>query len=349
MKIGLITYHVSTNIGAMLQTYATCKALQQLNHEVVIVDIRQQERKNHGLKKVAEQVVFCKQKHEHNKFRKEFYPPFTQRYFSFNELKNNPPEVDCLVVGSDQTWNPAISKEAVMAYFLDFGGENVRRFSYASSFGMDQWDKPSGLTEAVNNALHKFQNISVRENTAIKICKETFGLDAKLVVDPTLLFDSYPEITGEIPQKQVILCYKLKRNEDFFSNIGMVANEMGLPVRLLNNAYPTKGLRYTYPPSVKEWIRRIGGASFVITDSFHGAAFALLYKRQFVVIRNHNGRDSRFEDLLKVAGLEDRIFDSVKQMNETKRWQASIDYSLVSPKIKELSKSSWDYLKQALL
>lgn len=348
MKIGLLTYHVSSNIGAMLQTYATCKALQQLGHEVVIVDIRQPERKNHGIRKAIENVVYVKQKYEHRKFRNIFYPQLTQRYLDFDELRSNPPQVDCLVVGSDQTWNPAISKKMSLAYFLDFGCENIKRFSYASSFGMDTWNEPQGMTEAVNKALHLMQFISVREKTAVRICKETFDLDAQLVVDPTLLFDGYPEITGEIPQNREFVCYKLHRNKDFFSNIRTVTDEANLPARLLNNSYPTKNLRYLYPPSVKEWIKRIGGAGFVLTDSFHGAVFSLLYQRQFAVIRNHNGRDQRFEDLLADIGLKNRLFDSVEQMSRDKSWKEIIDYSKVIPIIEKHRSLSWDYLRHAL-
>ena len=213
---------------------------------------------------------------------------------------------------------------------------------------MDQWDKSKELTESVNLALHRMQSISVREKTAIKICKETFGKEAELVVDPTLLFDGYPEITGPIKEREELLCYKLRRNDDFYRNIGILKKNIGLPARLLNNVFPVKGLKYMYPPSVKEWIMRIGGAKFVVTDSFHGVAFSLLYKRQFAVIRNHNGRDSRFEDLLAAVGLEDRIFDSVAQLSQTDSWKKEIDYNEVTPKLERLRSASWDYLKKAL-
>ncbi len=348
MKIGLLTYHVSTNIGAMMQTYATCRAFQQLGHEVEIVDIRQPEPQNTGMKKLVTDIVFFKQKYEHKCFRNNYYPHLTKRYYSVEELRRNPPHVDCLVVGSDQIWNPILSKDTAMAYFLDFGEETITRFSYASSFGMERWNQSDKMTKAVSDALHKFKNLSVRERTAVKICKETFGLEAQLVVDPTLLFEDYSEITGTIPQRNEILCYKLIRNKDFFNNVCTLKENMGLPIRLLNNAYPVRGLKYTYPPSIEEWIQRIGGASFVVTDSFHGVAFSVLYKRQFMVTRNHNGRDSRFEDLLCELGLENRIFDSIEEMSLTDVWKEQIDYSKVTPKLEKLRESSWNFLKNAL-
>lgn len=348
MKIGLLTYHVSVNIGAMMQTYATCRALTELGHEVVIVDIRQPEQQRRGVNGLLTDIVYARQRHNHQFFRDNYYPSLTRRYYSLEELRKKPPEVDCFVVGSDQTWNPAISKDVAMAYFLDFGNNNIKRFSYASSFGMERWELPKSMTDSVYAALHRMCDISVREKTAVSICKDTFDIDAQLVVDPTLLFKNYDEITGKISPNEELLCYKLLRNQDFFENIGTIKKQLNISARLLNNSFPVSGLRYTYPPSVKEWIRRIGGAKYVLTDSFHGVAFSLIYQRQFVVIRNHNGRDSRFEDLLSEVGLTDRIFDSVEQVSKTDIWKKQIDYSIVEKKMELLRRSSWSYLERAL-
>lgn len=348
MKIGLLTFHHSSNIGAMMQTYATCRALKELGHEVVIVDIRQPENKHHGIKKLASTILFGKHQYDLNRFEKDYYPPLTKRYYSVDELKNDPPKVDCLVVGSDQTWNPDISKEMSMAYFLDFGSDKLRRFSYASSFGAGSWEREDDETTSVHDALHKFQNISVRERTGVAICKDVFNIEAKLVVDPTLLFKGYPEITGRIRERNELLCYKIKRNEDFYNNIGNVKKSMGIPARLLNNPIPVRGLKYTYFPSVKEWIERVGGAKFVLTDSFHGVAFSLNYERQFVVIKNHTIRDARFVDLLTELGLESRIYNSVEEIGKKDRWREPIDYKCVNPILDKLRASSWEYLKEAL-
>lgn len=348
MKIGLLTYHHSNNIGAMLQTYATCRALKELGHEVVIVDIRQKEDRRQGLGGLASDMIFFVRNQKYKAFRNTFYPSLTRRYYCVDELRKDPPVVDCLVVGSDQTWNTTISKEIAMAYFLDFGEENIKRISYASSFGVDNWDNKQVINDDVSKSLHKFTSISVRERTALSICRDSFGLEATLVVDPTILFESYPEITGEIEENDEIVCYKLQRNEDFYNNIGIIKNTIGLPVRLLNNSYPVKGFRYTYPPSVSEWIRKIGGSKFVVTDSFHGVVFSLLYNRQFAVIKNHNGRDSRFVDLLTELSLEDRIYESVAQMSGSQSWKELIDYERVNRQLSDLRNKSWLFLENAL-
>lgn len=347
MKIGLLTYHHSINNGAMLQAYATAKALKSLGHEVCFIDLRQPEPQHSGVSKYIVNAIYFKRDIAVKRFKSKFYPPLTRQYLSVEELRANPPVVDCLVVGSDQVWNPDISKEMAMAYFLDFGEEKVKRFSYASSFGVSSWPK-SDITSKVQKALDRFDSLSVREATAIYILKETFEKESVLVVDPTMLFRDYTELTGNISESREVVCYKLNRTPEFFRNIGAVKHLTGIPVRLLNNSYPVRGLRYTYPPSVEEWIRRIGGAQYVITDSFHGVAFSLLYHRKFAVIKNNNGKDSRMLDLLRAVGLEDRAYDSVKALQEDRKWMDSIDYSKVDTCVNEMREQSWNYLKNAL-
>lgn len=348
MKIGLLTFHHSTNIGAMMQTYATCRALKELEHEVVIVDVRQPEPRAHGIKKLIVDVIYFKRDMDVDRFKRNFYPLLTRRYYSVEELRNDPPIVDCLVVGSDQTWNPDISKEMAMAYYLDFGPNSVKRISYASSFGLNEWPKDSPITANVQAALDHFCCLSVRESSGIEILEKQFGKQGKVVVDPTMLFSDYEELTGKIPQRNEVVCYKLNRTPEFYENIGVVKKKTGISLRLLNNSFPVKGLRYTYPPSVSEWIRRIGGAKMVVTDSFHGTVFSLLYKRNFVAIKNHNGKDSRILDLLESVGLKNRAFDSVSSLNNNDSWLEPINYSGVSDKIEKMREHSWDYLRSAL-
>lgn len=348
MRIGLLTYHHSNNYGALLQAYATAKALKALHHEPVIIDIRQSELHHTGIVGLLANIVNIKRDYDIKKFQDQFYPPKSQRYYSLDDLRSNPPLVDCLLVGSDQVWNPQISKELSMAYFLDFAPETVRRVSYASSFGVSEWSGSKLFTESVKTALSRFSSLSVREETGVKILKETFGKEATLVLDPTMLFKEYTELTGSIPERDEVVCYKLNRTPDFFNNIGAVKKMTGLPARLLNNAYPVGGLRYTYPPSVGEWIRRIAGARYVITDSFHGAVFSILYKRDFIVVKNNNGKDTRLLNLLNVLGLSKRAVECVEAIQHDWSLLNPIDYAYADSKLEELRTASWEYLKSAV-
>jgi hypothetical protein len=145
-----------------------------------------------------------------------------------------------------------------------------------------------------------------------------------------------------------LVVYKLDRTPEFYAGIGAVKRMAGMPARLLNNSFPVKGLRYTYPPGVKEWICRLAGAGMVLTDSFHGVAFSLLYRRNFVVVLNRNGKESRILDLLGSVGLGRRAYDSMSALQKDRSWLEPIDYSEVEPKLLALRDASWKYLKEAL-
>lgn len=332
----------------MLQTYATVKALKQLGHDVFIVDIRQPEKQRGGLAGFVVKCLYFQRDREVLSFKRHFYPDLTRTYTSVEDLRNDPPQADCYLVGSDQTWNPAKSKNMMMAYFLDFGPENIRRVSYAASLGVKKWAGEPQVTEDIRAALEKFQAISVREKSGQYVLEETFGIKATLVVDPTLLFDGYSELVSNVQEKNEIICYKLRRNTDFYTHIGELKKALACPARLINNAYPVKGLKYSVPHGPAGWIKLIGSAKFVLTDSFHGLAFSLLYKRQFAVVRILDGEDSRTEDLLSSLGLSDRIFDSMTEMLDSRCFEKQIDYTVIAKRMQGLRDTSWDYLKKAV-
>lgn len=137
MKIALITYHYSNNKGAVMQTYGLCKFLRDKGYDIELIDVRQSEKTNQPfyVKLVKYFIVGYRMQQD----MKKFYPPLTRRYNSVEELRQDPPKADCYIVGSDQVWNPNISKELMWAYFLDFGSKHVKRISYASSFGISEW------------------------------------------------------------------------------------------------------------------------------------------------------------------------------------------------------------------
>ena len=187
MKIGLITYHHSNNYGAVMQSYATCKALQALGHEVQFINIQQLE------KKKLKHIVFIPKYLTFKAFTKRFYPKETPYIHNLQELRNMQFDYDCLMVGSDQVWNPNISLDKCLAYFLYFGEENVKRVSYASSFGLSDWpQEKKNLIVPVKMALKRFNNISVREKTGQELLTRLFGVNSKVVVDPTMLHNDYP-------------------------------------------------------------------------------------------------------------------------------------------------------------
>lgn len=339
MKIGLLTYHHSVNYGAMLQSYATVKALRSLGHEVEFINIRQEETRG------TNPVLFYFKLKALKKFVHKFYPPETREFDSIEELRKADFNYDCMIVGSDQVWNPQISKDKCLAYFLDFGGEDIRRLSYASSFALSKWPTNNNeLTAAVAKALNRFSGLSVREKTGQQILKETFHLDSTLVVDPTMLFEDYDEVTGHVNENGNVVAYLLNRTPMQMQKAIELSKAFGKRPKLISTIRPTKGFAYVYPPSIEGWIRYIGGAGLVITDSFHGLVFSLLYKRNFVVITPENGRNSRLKDLLTSYGLSDRYFLETDDIPYNKLINTPIDYTCVFKIMNEQRNSSWEFL-----
>lgn len=343
MKIGLITYHYSQNYGAVMQTYATCRILKEMGHEVEIINIRQLE------KRKLRHLIFIPKYRNFKNFMKKFYPKQTPLIQTIKELRDIEFDYDCLMVGSDQVWNPMISLDKCLAYFLDFGKSNIKRISYASSFGISQWPQnDSVLTRNVTKALDKFDAISTREKTGQELLKKTFKKESQLVVDPTLLHENYNEITGNIEETDNIVCYLLNRTNDQIRASHFIKKELNKKTQIITSVYPILGLDWIYPPSIEDWIKYIGGAKLVITDSFHGIVFSLIYRRNFVVIAVNNGRNSRLIDLLKMVGLENRYFTSFEDIRKNNIYKTDIDYTNISLILETKSKESIAFLHNNL-
>ncbi len=344
MKISLITYHHSTNYGAMLQTYATCKILKGLGHTVEIIDLRQYEKKS-----FLQSAIFIFRDINFIFFRRKFLPGLTPHYKSLEDLKKNPPRSDCYIVGSDQVWNPQIDIKKIEAYFLGFGDKNVRRISYASSFGTANWTiQDRALLQKLKGHLNNFNSVSVRENSGVEICKNIFNKNTELVLDPSLLFDNYEELTGRIFQKNEIVCYKLVRDSEFFTFAKHVSNHLNIPLKMLNNAYPIKGFKYVYPPSMRKWIRTIAGAKFVITDSFHGVALSILFQKNFVVLASRPKRITRIQNILELLGIKNRLFFNLNELKNNNYWDRPIDYSNINHSLRSYRMKSIGFLENAL-
>lgn len=348
MKIAVITYHYSNNKGAVMQTYGLCKFLIENGYELELIDIRQSEKTNQPF--YVKLIKFFVAGYRMNKDMKKFYPPLTRQYFSVEELRNDPPKADCYIVGSDQVWNPNISKDLMLAYFLDFGDENVKRVSYASSFGISEWlIKDKSINQHIASRLKSFTSLSVREKEGKVICEKEFGLSPSIVLDPTFLNEDYSEFTDGVKQKDLIVCYKINKTQDFWTFAPKIKEKLGnIPMTILNYNYPKKGYKYCFPPSLDFWMKSIASAKFVLTDSFHGVAFSIINQKNFCCILNHNDRDSRLINILNEFGLQDRMFNTIEEMLQTDEWMTPIDYSKHADVIFKRIKESQEYLLNAL-
>lgn len=348
MKIALLTIWREKNYGAELQAYATIKILQQLGHEVEMIDIRLSDCAHLNWKGHIGRFI-SQLGPSHKKFC-EFWGkhiPTTKRYKTLKEIQAHPPTADIYIVGSDQVWNPKLTKEFATLYFLNFGNDNVKRISYASSFGMDTWNFPH-LQEEIKCLLDKFDCVTCREDSGVKILKEEFGVIADHVIDPTLLLENYSELIGETRERNTLVYYPLTVDPELEAYSLKIAKQLNLePV---NNKHCTTlfGFAEWNRVSISEWVKNIAEARFVITRSFHGMVFSILYKRQFAVLAGSHGRNTRLTSLLKILGIEDRFFNSIEDMNNAKPWTKEIDYMIVYPKLLKIREESIDVLKNGI-
>lgn len=348
MKIALLTIWHERNYGAELQAYATIKVLQKMGHEVKMIDIRLSDYPRLNWRgRIADMIT--KMGPGYHKFC-DFWNkniPTTKRYKTIGAIKNDPPEADIYMVGSDQVWNPELTGKLFALYFLDFGRDDVRRISYASSFGTNKWAF-ADLNSEIRGLLKKFDNIACREDSGVRILKDEFGVDADMVLDPTLLLEDYKELTGEVKERKTLVFYPLLPDPELERYSRNISMELGLDF-VNNNSIKMIGGKIEWDRlSVAEWVKNIAEAKFVITRSFHGMVFSILYKKQFAVLVGKNGLGTRLESLLKLLNLEERIFYSKEAMSEAKPWMSMIDYDKVTPLLKKYREKSIMVLKHSI-
>lgn len=348
MKIALITIWHENNYGAELQAYATVKALQQLGHQVKMIYILLSDCHKPNFKgRIAEFISsFGPGYKKFDNFWKTNIP-VTRRYHTIEELQSNPPKADVYMVGSDQVWNPELTGIFAKLFFLDFGNEKVKKISYSSSFGTPEWNYEK-LTEEVRLLLLQFDRIASREQSGVQILKDTFGVEASLTVDPTLLFEQYQELTGPLSQKKTLVYYPL--SDDYELEKYAIKTSQRLGLQLVNNKKTTTILgRVIWDKvGIEEWVRNIAESQFVITRSFHGLVFSLLYGKNFAIMANRNNRGTRLMNLLEQVGLEERYYDSFNACDEAQPWNKPIDYDAIYLRLSEMRSQSYRYIMESL-
>ena len=350
MKISLLTIWKERNYGAEMQTYATVRVLKELGHTPEVIDFRLSDKHKLTLRSKIIRLLqnFTPLAISFRKFWRHYIP--SSRYYKTSaQLKKSPPIADTYIVGSDQVWNPDLTQSRALQYFGDFIPKNSKVISYASSIGEASWHWHH-LTSDVTHLLSKFSAISCREEIGRQIIHDTFGINATHVLDPTLLLPNYDEITGKISNNNAVVYYPLTDNPLLEQFAKELANTLGLGyINTNKKKYFLRKIIWWRTP-IQDWIRNIAGASVVVTHSFHGLAFSLLYKRNFIIIQGEweKQRSSRITSLLDALNLRDRYFDSFDEAKKSQIWTRPIDWQAVHQRLEALRASSLHYLQQSL-
>lgn len=308
MRIGIITQPLYANYGGVLQNWALQQVLMKLGHEPITIDyLPTRSIKSFIISTIKSLILwfvpsrrreFVQRKYK----RKSLFEGFIAQHISKTEVCYQYSmryieqyKLEALIVGSDQVWRPMYN-DCLYNMFLQFA-ENFKgkKIAYAASFGVDNWEFSDEQTKICASLIKQFDAISVRESSGISLCEKYWEVDAVNVLDPTLLVSKgeYIKLCADIPvaKERFLAAYVLDSSDEVDKIIAEEASKRGLIIR-----------RYTADAkaelTVEEWISIFRDASFVVTDSFHGTVFSILFEKPFRCVANRDRGNARFEDLL---------------------------------------------------
>ena len=330
----ILTHAIFCNYGGILQAYALQAVVRKLGTSCSIIDYLPLDWEKWS----STQGIRAKLSYWRTLFymlagsRKKHFPRFLLplRHIVFKKFfmhltrpKKRPNWGDCFagassfIVGSDQVWRAVYARylEDTPFFFLSKATEQQRQrsFAYAASFGSDEWEGTPEETVECTRLLKDFKAVSVREHSGIRICREVFGVEAVQMPDPTLLLEQsdYTRIirrwwTRRLPHPSMAV-YLLDETEEKNQLTQAVAEQAGLYPQQLTAHGDAPRAMDRFPLSIPQWLRCIREAECVLTDSFHGCVFAIIYNKPFVCLGNEGRGNARFDTLLETFDLEDRL------------------------------------------
>ena len=375
MEILILTQPLHTNYGGLLQAYALQQILKGMGHDVVtdrLGVVRKLPLWNRALRFLYHAVQFCILKNYRYYPYRYLFVSFdkeskAKRSISINTdrfvnthidtidllTRSNESVIDAvrqfdaIVVGSDQVWRATMSD--IPTYFLSFTKAiNVKRIAYAASFGTDDLNEYSKMDMKIaSESIKLFDAVSVREKSGVHLCRDYFKMDAVHVLDPTMLLskDDYLKLIEEEDKpcsENILLTYVLDRTQEKNDIIQRVGEALHLTscengaVKYFSNVVESNVSECIYP-SVSRWVAGFRDAQFVVTDSFHGTVFSIIFNKPFVAILNSKRGSSRFISLLSVLGLENRLISTTNDLLE--EHLKPIDYTEVNKIL-----TDWRYL-----
>lgn len=351
MKVGIVTFHHALNYGAVLQAYALQQYLSSLGIDSDIIDyrspyieyfykpIKANPIKN-GKMFVREIIYYRSNKNKRMKFNSflKSYVKLSKPVIDKKDLEQLNFEYDFFIAGSDQVWNLKWSG-LDKTYFLDFADKN-KKYSYAASFGFEKI--PTGQNQVYKELLNEFQAISVREKTGKEIIKELFDKEVEVSVDPTCLIDKekWEEICIYPKEKGYVLVYMLDRSDELMLFAKKIAKEKKTKIIYIADALrKDKDFDYRGFLSPAEFIGLFANAGYVVTNSFHGLMFSVIFEKEFCIQyqKKLGAPNSRLSDFIHDYHLENRLLDNIKL-------EEKIDYSFVKKIMEKNIEQSKKYI-----
>lgn len=359
MKAEILTIHFGVNYGSALQAYALYKTLHKWDVQTEIL--------NYIPKKYNIWYEFYQSKKGIYPFiiilsafviklpfkmkQRKIFERFLRKnlrlsriYHNNQELRQDFPQADLYIAGSDQIWNFDYNQKNDFTYFLDFLPSSFRKISYAASIGKEE------LTKEEINCLQKylsgFSGISLREDKSMELL-ESMGINSEHVLDPTMLvskneWESF--LKRREKKESYVLIYVMDYlYHDLIDIAEVISKKLDKKIYMIafkkiKDKRIDKQFIFLDP---KEFLGLIWDASYVVTNSFHGVAFSINFNRQFIAVGKEK-YNVRMQSLLRMFLIEDRFVSSSVASIDTDQ---QIDYSEVNRILKDQREKSLNYLE----
>ena len=362
-KVGVLTWHYYTNFGSTLQAFSSLAMLRRAGYDAELINYR--DPRTGVLSGVR---YWLKRAFVHTVgrlvppfYRRHVTPPavkyFRKKYFVETELVQTPEKLfeltgkyDCVLFGSDQIWAPNCYNPV---YFGAFVSEGIRKVSYAASIGLN--DIPDGLVEDYGRLLSDFHSVSVREVEGMWLLKERCGIDASVVLDPTLMTDAtvYRGMERQSVVREgskYVFCYFLNKEHGYSDSVIKYSRSRGLEIIGVSaRAEDGKWMRRLTGLGADQFLWLVDNAEVIFTDSYHGTIFSMLFHKKFwTFVRFAENspvcQNSRIRQLQSYFKIDRRIVSVTSELNE----MTEIDYTDFEARLGRLREQSWYYLQKAL-
>ena len=374
MKIGILTHALKTNYGGLLQNFALQRVLKNMGYEPITMDyfdstpfhvkiisyFLRMIRRLKGEKIPLRGWMTDSEYLTISKNTQSFINSYISRTnrVHINDLSAlSRCGFDAIIVGSDQVWRGCGRK--VEKFFLsDFQSIDIPKIAYAASFGVGEWTYSEKQTEICKSLIQKFTAVSVREKDGVFLCEKYLKVPAEFVLDPTLLLDreAYRKlvenkngIVGEHSNR--LMTYILDKSDEKRRIVSFIEDSKGLKSHevIAEKIYGheiIQNIEQCVFPSVEDWLEGFITADYVVTDSFHGTVFAIIFNKPFVSISNSVRGKSRFESLLNYFGLENRLISEISEVEKV--LNTDIDWERVNTILKQGRANSIKFLENSL-
>lgn len=312
MRIGIVTLPLHYNYGGILQNWALQQVLIKLGHHPMTIDAYvRYPYFLYYVKKCFNLFLRIFGKHTpvlskpyKGRSTDKLLGDFITRHINLTKPVNEyntrlikKYKFEAIIVGSDQIWRPKYNKR-IETVFLDFlREENIRRIGYSVSFGCEEWEYTNEQTTNCRHLISLFDAVSSREESGVLFIKNKLEFPAIITLDPTLLLSSQDYlnlcIREPITNDRFIAVYCLDPTDSFLDECKVLAEKLSLPLKVF-------GADGNCSLSVPQWIAIFRDASRIITDSYHGSIFSLLFKKPVKILNNSNRGQSRFKTLLSL-------------------------------------------------